>query len=218
MPSTYYNIKQKTQADIVLDAPHIGSAYHRTITYDNNSRTLIAYNFPQSQVFNFTEDEVVDFGIINKNTASRTSFTDYDEGNKTLNISDKSYSDDSGGGIIIPKISIKEVEIGGGAKTVSCYYYTFTLDTLQASENIIKFGYCCNDNYGKDFPLFIFFGKRTSGGEEKCFYPGKEGMYEFQPEYWENELIYPEKISEITIPVGPSLYTPFSFVLDYVIM
>lgn len=216
MPSGYLDIKQKTQADIVPDIPQPITTFHKTIKYDNNAKTLLVYNYPKSQVFNFNEDDnIVSLENINKDLENKTSFTDYEEENKTLNMSDRGYSEESGGGIVIPKISTREVEIGGGSQTVNCYYYIFTLDVLQASKNIIKFGYCCNDNYGKDFPIFILFGN-TSTGREVRFYPGKEGMYEFQPEYWDNEKIYPEKISQIIIPIGPDYNSPFSFVLDYV--
>ena len=121
-------------------------------------------------------------------------------------------------------IEPKQVTIAGNI-TVNHNYYVFgsRLLGLEGDQSITKLGYCCKDNYGKDFPIFLTI-KNGNETETIMFYPGKEGMYEFQPEDWEdvNNIITksdgtqgPEdgkaiiEVTKVEIPVG------FEFVLDY---
>lgn len=274
------NIKQKTQADIVSHSLHPEYTYSRTITYDASTKTLIAHNFPNSQVFNFNSEDLykevipagdenpqeegwyesdgatpptytlttdtvvyigkiyytkvteVDFNVLNQDRTDRTSYTTYN--NEKINIQDKGYSSVSGGGIIYDGYSTKEVLIGGDkGEYITSFYYGFTAELLGGNGQLYKFGYCCNDNYGKDFPIFIQFA--SEGGLVKLpidqatmFYPSKEGMYEFQTEEWtptQEEITskldtnshIPPVIAVIWIPIGPDQNNPFSFVLDYVL-
>lgn len=120
------------------------------------------------------------------------------------------------------RIETRRISIGGLSTEFDYNYYKFDRENLDIGNNdIIKFGYCCNSVKGKDYPIFIGYPGQASGDLpiEVQFYPGKEGMYEFQPETWiikddntgdidtyEGTV---QAIEYILIPMG------FSFVLDY---
>lgn len=81
------------------------------------------------------------------------------------------------------------------------------------SIEIVKLGYCTNDNEGMNYPIGIMFDK--SDGELEVFHIGKTGMFEFQPEYWQDindDSIEGEAkvcVNQVWVPEG------VPFVLDY---
>lgn len=103
----------------------------------------------------------------------------------------------------------KDVKVGGETRS-GLTYNVYTLDG-----NAIKLGYCTNNNEGMNYPIFLIF---VNGGEKE-FEIGKTGMFEYQPEEWEdvNDDINKE-IKTSNTPVSQiKVYEGVSFVLDYVI-
>lgn len=97
----------------------------------------------------------------------------------------------------------------GGASTTIPYEYIIINSDKLGSPNVTKMGYCTNDNRGMNYPIFL-----TLNGTKTEFQIGKTGMFEFQPEDWE-DVNTGEKdtaeinLSEVEVPAG------FEFCLDY---
>jgi hypothetical protein len=85
-------------------------------------------------------------------------------------------------------------------------------------DSINKFGYCCEPK-ALNYPIFL-----TVNGIEKEFQIGKTGMFEIQPEDWQDLNSRNEEdqekqeaevyINEIKVPWGES---GFRFIIDYII-
>lgn len=68
-----------------------------------------------------------------------------------------------------------------GSQTVIIDYpYKVITSSMLGSINVVKFGYCINNNQGKKYPIYL----TLNGIEDIQFYIGKTGMFEFQPEEW----------------------------------
>lgn len=101
----------------------------------------------------------------------------------------------------------KDVKVGGETRTGLTYnVYSLNVDA-------IKLGYCTNNNEGMNYPIFLTF---VNGGEKE-FEIGKTGMFEYQPEEWED--VNDETNKEIKTSNTPvtqiKVYEGVSFVLDY---
>lgn len=92
--------------------------------------------------------------------------------------------------------------------TTSVKYQT-ALEGISA----IKLGYCCEEK-GIPYPIYL-----QVNGSYKPFIISKKGMYEIQPEQWENmnEENSEEKTSNIII-TGVRVPQGINFTLDYVII
>lgn len=209
----YYNIKQLTQANVKGNTGGDDSyGYSRTIKYDYSTKTLSLINYNTQSVFTVDTDN--NLVIANPNADRPSSNTTYNNTNKILQMIDYSYSTDTGGGQAQHNMQSEQIRVPPESEPFSYYYYIFTTQDF-VSENLVKVGYCCNSNVGKDYPIFIKF----SGDSNKhMYYPGKEGMYEFQPETLkikneedieEYAEFTVEQISQIWVPTG------FSFTLDF---
>lgn len=122
----------------------------------------------------------------------------------------------------------KAVQIGKNTKIINYYKIPYAqllgVSSEQASSiqiDIDKFGYCVNDNQGINYPIYINF-KDDREDNEICFYIGKTGMFESQPEEWTdvNENIMDNDTETITRTAFVSidyLLVPENvpFVLDY---
>ena len=78
-------------------------------------------------------------------------------------------------------------------------------------KDIVKLGYCCSPN-GIIYPIIL-----TINGDENQIFVGKECMFEFQPEQWEdiNAEVEEEKTSDVIV-TEVKVPADIKFTLEYV--
>ena len=106
----------------------------------------------------------------------------------------------------------KDVKVGGEIRS-GLIYNVYTLVDVSQDQEVIKLGYCTNNNEGMNYPIFLTF---VNGGEKE-FEIGKTGMFEYQPEEWEdvNDDTNKEIKTSNTPVTQIKVYEGVSFVLDY---
>lgn len=99
----------------------------------------------------------------------------------------------------------------GGYKIIDTYV-TVDYKTALDGVNILKMGYCCEPK-GIDYPIYL-----QMNGSYQEFKVGRDGIYEMQPENWQNvNLLDPiEKITNVII-TGVRVPANIEFTLDYVV-
>lgn len=104
------------------------------------------------------------------------------------------------------------VSDGNGGYTIVNTDVTVDYKTAVDGVNILKMGYCCEPK-GIDYPIYL-----QMNGSYKEFKVGRDGMYEMQPENWQNvNLSDPtEKTTDIII-TGVRVPANIEFTLDYVV-
>ena len=105
----------------------------------------------------------------------------------------------------------KEITIGGDKGQTITYPYREITAALLGSGNVFKFGYCANNNQGMAYPIFL-----TLNNEEKEFQLGKTGMFEFQPEEWQ-DVNDEEPVTQTAEVYLSAVLVPsdIPFVIDY---
>lgn len=99
-------------------------------------------------------------------------------------------------------------ETKAGAQGAAAEYIVISNSSLGG--NIVKFGYCANDQRGIGYPIYF-----TIGGVEKKVFIGKTGMYEVNIEeyYTDNDAEKTIKVQITNIKVPKEIF----FTLDYLI-
>lgn len=93
----------------------------------------------------------------------------------------------------------------------SNYIYKIITSEMLGSDNVFKFGYCINDNYGLYFPIYL-----TINNIEKAFYINKDtGIFEFQPEIWKDINKSEEEYKAIVSLSAISVPADVAFCIDY---
>ena len=104
----------------------------------------------------------------------------------------------------------KTIQIGGDKGKTIDYQYKVITSAMLGSENVFKFGYCANSNKGIDYPIFLVLN-----GTETEFQLGKTGMFEFQPEQWEDVNV-PTEEQTATVSLSEALVpADIPFCIDY---
>ena len=102
----------------------------------------------------------------------------------------------------------REITIDG---ITSSHIYKIITSNMLGSNNVFKFGYCTNDNYGLYFPIFL-----TINNKEKMFSINKDtGIFEFQPELWKDVNISEEEYEAAVSLSAVSVPAEIAFCIDY---
>ena len=104
----------------------------------------------------------------------------------------------------------RTIRVGGDAGYTVDYPYKVITSAMLGSENVFKFGYCTNDNEGMNYPIFLILNET-----ETEFQIGKTGMFEFQPEEWQDVNVpTEEETAEVSLS-GALVPADVPFCIDY---
>ena len=102
----------------------------------------------------------------------------------------------------------KDVYVGGELRE------GLTYKSITFENKVPKLGYCANDNEGMNYPIFLVFD--GEGDTDHEFQIGKTGMFEFQPEDWDDVNNPRSEDDPATVYVTKiKVYEDIPFVVDY---
>lgn len=105
---------------------------------------------------------------------------------------------------------IKNIDKGGDLGETIAYPYKIITSAMLENNNIFKFGYCTNSNQGMNYPIFLILNN-----VETEFQIGKTGMFEFQPEQWQDVNVPTEEETAQVSLSGALVPANIPFCIDY---